>query len=130
MGIFFTLILSGLAATLSTTLTQGLMQHGVPDAAAAAVGRLPPVSILFAAFLGYNPIQTLLSGDVLHQLSPGNLATVTGHEFFPNLIAPPFHAGLADAFMFAALMCLIAAASSWTRGGRSADGGPAPGLRA
>ena len=130
MGIFFTLILSGLAATLSTTLTQGLMQHGVPDAAAAAVGRLPPVSILFAAFLGYNPIQTLLSGDVLHQLSPGNLATVTGHEFFPNLIAPPFHAGLADAFMFAALMCLIAAASSWTRGGRSADGGPAPGSRA
>jgi hypothetical protein len=97
------------------------MQHGVPAAAAAAVGGLPPVSILFAAFLGYNPIQTLLSGDVLHQLSPGNLAAVTGHEFFPNLIAPAFHAGLADAFIFAALMCGLAAAASWTRGRRFAD---------
>jgi MFS family permease len=129
MGIFFTLILSGLAASLSTTLTQGLIRYGVPAAAAATVGRLPPVSILFAAFLGYNPIQTLVSGDVLQQLSPGDLAVVTGHEFFPNLIAPAFHAGLADAFIFAALMCLIAAASSWTRGRRAVQAEPAPGSR-
>jgi hypothetical protein len=122
MGIFFTLILGGLAASLSTTLRQGLMQHGVPAAAAATVAGLPPVSILFAAFLGYNPIQTLVSGEVLHQLPPGDLAAVTGHEFFPNLIAPPFHAGLADAFIFAALTCLVAAAASWTRGKRYAHG--------
>ncbi len=116
IGIFFTLILSGFSTTLSVTLTQGLLQHGVPVATATLVGRLPPVSILFAAFLGFNPIQTLVGSDVLHRLSPGDLATVTGNRFFPNLISPPFHAGLADAFIFAALMCLIAAAASWTRG--------------
>jgi MFS family permease len=118
IGIFFTLIISGLAGTLSGTLTQGLLQYGVPAADAAAVGALPPVTILFAAFLGYNPIQTLVPENVLHHLSPANLAAVNGHEFFPHLIAGPFHAGLAEAFIFAAAMCAIAAAASWTRGRR------------
>ena len=118
IGIFFTLILNGLAGTLSGAMTQGLMQHGVPPSAAAMVGQLPPVTILFAAFLGYNPIQSLMPADVLHHLSATNLAAVSGHEFFPNLIAAPFHAGLGEAFGFAAAMCLIAAIASWTRGKR------------
>jgi MFS family permease len=118
IGIFFTLILNGLSGTLSSTLTHGLIQHGVPAAQAAEIAQLPPVTILFAAFLGYNPIQTLVSGDVLHSLSASDAQALTGHEFFPNLIASPFHAGLAEAFIFAALACLVAAAASWTRGRR------------
>jgi MFS family permease len=118
IGIFFTLIINGLAATLSNTLTHGLVQYGVPVDAAAAIGKLPPVTILFAAFLGYNPIQSLVPANVLQQLTPANLAAVSGHEFFPNLIAAPFHAGLAEAFIFAASMCLVASAASWTRGRR------------
>ncbi|EQD67354.1 major facilitator superfamily MFS_1, partial [mine drainage metagenome] len=61
IGIFFTLMIIGLSTTLSTTLVQGLVQHGVSATAARQVGALPPVSILFAAFLGYNPIRTLLA---------------------------------------------------------------------
>jgi MFS family permease len=118
IGIFFTLMINGLAATLSNTLTQGLIQHGVAASVAARIGGLPPVSILFAAFLGYNPIQTLAGPAVLGQLSEVNRQAVTGGTFFPHLIAAPFHAGLAEAFIFASLMCLIAAAASWTRGGR------------
>ncbi len=118
IGIFFTLIINGLATTLSSTLTRGLMQNGVPAFAAAQVGGLPPVSILFAAFLGYNPIATLAGPAVLRHLSAADLAEVTGQKFFPNLISAPFHAGLAYAFSFAALMCIIAAAASWTRGTR------------
>jgi len=118
IGIFFTLIIDGLAKTLSSTLTQGLTQNGVPAQAAAQIGSLPPVSILFATFLGYNPIQTLAGPAILHHLSPSNLATLTGQKFFPSLISTPFHAGLAEAFTFASLMCLIAAAASWTRGTR------------
>ena len=116
IGIFFTLILSGFSATLETTLTQGLLRHGVPIATASQVGKLPPVSILFAAFLGYNPIQTVVNGSVLQHLAPNDLAALTGIRFFPDLIAPPFHAGLGEAFIFAALMCFVAAAASWTRG--------------
>ncbi|MHB8309263.1 MAG: MFS transporter [Metallibacterium sp.] len=118
IGIFFTLMIIGLSTTLSTTLVQGLMQHGVSATAARQVGALPPVSILFAAFLGYNPIRTLVGASVLDHLSPANRTALTGHSYFSNLISQPFHAGLAEAFTFAAVVCLIAAAASWSRGRR------------
>jgi MFS family permease len=123
IGIFFTLMIRGLSGTLSTTLTQGLMAHGVPQAVAQHVGALPPVSILFAAFLGYNPIQTLVGPQVLGHLSVANRATLTGHSFFSKLISVPFHSGLTQAFIFAATVCLIAAAASWQRGARFVDDG-------
>jgi MFS family permease len=118
IGIFFTLMILGLSETLSSTLTQGLIQHGVPPTAAQQVGTLPPASILFAAFLGYNPLQTLLGPQLLQQLSATDRQYLTGHAFFPRLIAAPFHAGLVEAFIFAAIMCAIAAAASWSRGSR------------
>jgi hypothetical protein len=118
IGIFFSLIINGLSTALSRTMVAGLLQNGVPASVAAQVGALPPVSILFAAFLGYNPIRTLLGADALGRLSAADRAVVTGHGFFPRLIATPFHAGLGEAFGFAAVICLIAAAASWTRGGR------------
>ena len=121
IGIFFTLMINGLSATLSTTLTQGLMTHGVSHAVAQHVANLPPVSILFAAFLGYNPIQTLVGPQVLDHLSAADRATLTGHSFFSNLISAPFHSGLTEAFIFAAIVCLIAAATSWSRGARFVD---------
>jgi MFS family permease len=118
IGIFFTLMIIGLSTTLSTTLKQGLMQHGVSATVADHVGSLPPVSVLFAAFLGYNPVQTLLGPGVLAHLSPANRAVLIGHSFFPELITAPFRSGLAAAFTFATIACLIAAAASWWRGSR------------
>ncbi len=118
IGVFFTLMIIGLSLTLSTTLTHSLMQHGVSATVAGRVGALPPVSILFAAFLGYNPIQTLVGAGVLDHLSAANRMELTGHSFFANLISDPFHAGLIEAFIFAAVVCLVAAAASWSRGSR------------
>jgi MFS family permease len=118
IGIFFTLMIAGLSATLSTTLKQGLMQHGVAATVAAHVGALPPVSVLFAAFLGYNPIRTLLGPGVLAHVTPADRAVLIGHSFFPELIAAPFRSGLIAAFTFATIACLIAAAASWWRGSR------------
>jgi MFS family permease len=118
IGIFFTLMIIGLSTTLPTTLTQGLMAHGVSATVAARVGSLPPVSILFAAFLGYNPIQTLVGPRVLEHLSAADRMELTGHSFFSNLISAPFHSGLTAAFIFAAVVSLIAAAASWSRGSR------------
>lgn len=118
IGIFFSLMIAGLATTLSITLKQGLMQHGVSATVADHVGSLPPVSVLFAAFLGYNPIRTLLGPGVLAHLSAANRAALTGHSFFPQLISGPFRAGLIAAFTFAMAACLIAAAASWSRGSR------------
>ena len=58
IGIFFTLMILGLASSLPQTLTSGLKAHGISAATAAGVAHVPPVSVLFAAFLGYNPIET------------------------------------------------------------------------
>ncbi len=118
IGIFFTLLIVGLAATLPQTMSAGLQAHGVDPATAQRVGALPPVSILFAAFLGYNPIQSLLGPDALHALSPANQAAVTGPGFFPQLISQPFRDGLHTAFTFAIIACLVAAVASLLRGGR------------
>jgi MFS family permease len=118
IGIFFSLMIVGLSTTLSTTLQHGLMQHGVSATVADHIGSLPPVSVLFAAFLGYNPIQTLIGPGALAHLSAANRAALIGHSFFPELIAAPFRAGLTAALTFATAACLIAAAASWSRGSR------------
>ncbi|MFZ0216703.1 MAG: MFS transporter [Candidatus Dormiibacterota bacterium] len=117
IGIFFTLIILGLSASLPNTLYHGLIAQGVPKAEAIRISHLPPVSSLFAAFLGYNPMQNLL-GSVLPQLSSTQAAYLTGHAFFPNLISGPFMQGLREAFDFAMAASVLAAVASWLRGGK------------
>ncbi len=117
IGIFFTLMIIGLSATLPHTLSQGLQAHGVPLATATQISHLPPVSVLFAAFLGYDPVKELLPPHVLAHLSTQQAAALSGQSFFPHLISAPFHHGLHEAFAFAIIACLIAAAASWSRGG-------------
>jgi hypothetical protein len=95
----------------------GLQAHGVPHATAERIAHLPPVSILFAAFLGYNPIQHLLGPHAVAALSPHDKAVLVGHSFFPDLISGPFRDGLHAAFTFAIAACLVAAAASLARGG-------------
>ena len=121
IGIFFTLMIIGLATSRPSAMTSGLEAHGVPTTTATSVAHLPPVSILFAAFLGYNPIQHLLGAHALAMLTPANRSLLIGHSFFPNLIAAPFRSGLHEAFAFAIVACLVAAAASLMRGGRYYD---------
>jgi hypothetical protein len=116
IGIFFTLMIVGLSGTLPQTLASGLVAHGVPASTAAHVSQLPPVSVIFAAFLGYNPVQTLLGPGVLDHVSHANAAALQGRSFFPSLIEDPFRTGLHEAFAFAIVACLVAAAASWVRG--------------
>jgi MFS family permease len=118
MGIFFTLLIIGLASTLPHTLSSGLEAHGVAAAKAHEVGQTPPISVLFAAFLGYNPIEHLIGTHALHELPQHAQAVLTGHSFFPSLISKPFSNGLDTAFGFAIVACLIAAVASLARGGR------------
>ncbi len=118
IGIFFTLMIVGLSATLPHSLATGLRAHGVSAGVATRVSHPPPVSVLFAAFLGYNPARELIGPHVLAKLPPHDAATIRGRGFFPHLIAAPFHSGLREAFAFAIAACLVAALASWSRGGR------------
>lgn len=112
----------GLSKTLSGSLLLGLRAHGVTAATAATVAHLPPISVLFAAFLGYNPLAHLLGPHVLGALPAGVAHQLTARPYFPALISPAFRAGLHEAFTFAMLCCLVAAAASWSRGGRYIHG--------
>lgn len=113
------LMVSGLASSLPSALSGGLQAHGVPAGAAEHAASLPPVSTLFATFLGNNPIEHLLaSGGALAHLSPAQHAALTGHTFFPRLVSAPFHHGLAIVFGVAAGIALVSALASALRGGR------------
>ncbi len=118
VGIFFTLLIVGLASSLPQTLSSGLQAHGVSAAAAHRASGAPPISVLFAAFLGYNPIQHLVGAPALAALPAHAHAVLTGSAFFPRLISGPFRDGLDTAFTFAIVACLVAAAASLMRGGR------------
>jgi len=118
IGVFFTLMIVGLAAGLPHALQSGLVAHGVPAGDAQRVSMLPPVATLFASFLGYNPMQTLLGPHVLGSLPASQAHELTGRSFFPQLISGPFHSALVYAFVFAAAACLVAAVASLLRGGK------------
>jgi hypothetical protein len=118
IGIFFSIVIAGLAASLPHTLTGGLTAAGVPSAVADQIAHLPPTSALFAAFLGYNPMANLLPANVLHALPQASQANLLGHSYFPNLISPPFLLGLHGAFYLSAAMCVVAASASVLRGKR------------
>ncbi len=118
IGIFFTLLIVGLASSLPGTLSSGLEAHGVSAAAAQHAAHTPPISVLFAAFLGYNPVQHLVGASALAGLPAHAQAVLSGSSFFPHLISVPFRDGLHTAFTFAIIACLVAAAASLLRGGR------------
>jgi MFS family permease len=114
MGGFFTLMAIGLASRLPSAMSNGLTAAGVSPSAAAAASHASPVGLLFAAFLGDNPIRAL----VPHPGAGADSATIYGQHFFPTLISDPFRHGLLIAFGASVLMLLIAAAASLMRGER------------
>jgi MFS family permease len=119
IGFFFSLMIAGLAATLPRTLSSGLRAQGVPATVATHVASLPPVSTLFSALLGYNPVKSLLApSGTLAKLPPRNAAVLTGREFFPHLISGPFHHGLIIVFSAAIALSVTGAVISLLRGGQ------------
>jgi MFS family permease len=118
IGIFFTLMIIGLSGSLPASLYHGLVSHGVPSASASRISTLSPVSTLFASLLGYNPVAELLGPHMLSTLPHAQQVTLTSRQFFPSLIAGPFKSGLHAALDFAIIASVLAAATSWTRGGR------------
>jgi MFS family permease len=123
IGIFFTLMVVGLSGSLPGALHEGLTNAGISDAVASRVAHLPPVATLFAAFLGYNPVQHLVGSAALSHLTTTQAATVTGRAFFPAIISSAFRQGMHAALDAAIVASLIAAVASWTRGAHHVDDG-------
>jgi MFS family permease len=121
IGIVFTLLIAGLSSKLPTSLSGGLTKVGVPSGVAHNIAALPPVSSLFASVLGVNPIQHLLEPTgVLAKLPAASQAALTGRQFFPSLLAGPFHSGLVVVFGVSATLSVLAGLASLLRGKRQA----------
>ena len=127
IGVFFTLMIIGLAISLPHSMETGLVSQGLSQEVANQVANLPPVASLFAAFLGYNPMGELIPADALHALTATQQAAITGKEFFPSLLAGPFMVGIKIAFSISMVLYLLAAIASWF-GKPSDDPEPMPGL--
>jgi MFS family permease len=117
IGVFFSLMIAGLATTLPRTLSAGLRHQGVASGVARHVATLPPVASLFAAILGVNPIKHLLApSGALQHVSAAQQSRLVGRTFFPQLISGPFHHGLVVVFAVAAGLSVLAAIASGLRG--------------
>jgi MFS family permease len=122
IGVFFTVITLGLASRLPGALEHGLTGQGMPAAQAHTIAHLPPIGTLFAAFLGYNPIQQLIGSASAAHVSAAHYQFLTGRSFFPKLITGPFGHGLHLAFLMAAVVSLIGAICSALRGSDTVEG--------
>ncbi len=118
LAVFFSIVTLGLASALPPTLSAGLIHAGLPAAPANAISHLPPIAALFGAFLGYNPMKTLIPGQVLNLLPASSQSLILGKTFFPNLISGPFMVGLQGVFYLSAGLCLLSAIASLFRGKR------------
>lgn len=121
IGVFFSIITAGLAVALPSTLSSGLIKQHISAVIADKIAHLPPTSALFAAFLGYNPMATLVPANVRAALPQSNQAALLGHSFFPNLISPPFMQSIHNVFYLSVAMCLVAALASLLRGNQQAS---------
>jgi hypothetical protein len=118
IGVFFSLMILGLSSSLPASMSSGLQANGVAPATAEHIAHLPPVGSLFAAFLGYNPMEKLLGSQAAAGVNDAQWKTITGKAFFPHLIANPFMHGLRIALTASLIMSLIAAWASWMRGAK------------
>jgi EmrB/QacA subfamily drug resistance transporter len=128
-AIFFTIIIVSLTASLPGALSGAVTSAGAPAALAQALSATPASAALFASFLGYNPVATILQSFPASSLNAVPKATIdflTGSSFFPNAISSPFMAALREAFIIGAAMCVIAAVCSALRGKKYVNDQPKP----
>ena len=120
-SILFTTVLLTLSGSLPGYLATAAAAAGAPQLGTSVFRQIAPTSALFAAFLGYNPMQTILNSlpaSLTSTLSAGVVATLTGKSWFPNAFAPAFMSSLRVAIYINAALAYTAALASVVRGKR------------
>ncbi len=123
MGLFFSMVIGSLASGLPKAMIGGLSRFSLPHSMVVGMAHLPPLTILFAALLGYNPLKTILGSSargkaILAHLPKAQASRLMSPKFFPHLISHPFMDALRVVFLFAAAMSLLSSILSVFRGER------------
>jgi EmrB/QacA subfamily drug resistance transporter len=118
LALFFIIIIDALSSSLPHALSDALTSAGAPSQLTSIVSSLPPTGELFSAFLGYNPIKTLLLiyPALSSSLPPATYALLTSKHWFPSVIASPFMSALREAFFVSAVLSAVAGVASLLRG--------------
>ncbi|MDG7014295.1 MAG: MFS transporter [Nitrososphaerota archaeon] len=123
LALFFSIVISALANNLPAALVSAFKSAGVPQLG-AVFANISPTGALFAAFLGYNPVGSIITqlqnmpqtAQLVASIPQQTMNLITGNIFFPNAIAPPFMTALALAFYVGLGLSMAAAVSSLLRG--------------
>jgi hypothetical protein len=132
-AIFFTIIIVSLSGSLPAALSAAVTTAGAPAQLAQIFSATPASGALFGAFLGYNPVATILHtlpASLVSSIPTATINYLTGSTFFPNAISAPFMTALREAFIIGAIMCVVAAVCSALRGGKYVYGQPKPAEKA
>ncbi len=117
---FFAVIVLSLSQGLPAAFASSLTQAGAPQLIHYFTA-LSPTQSLFSAFLGYNPVTSILAQlppSVAASLSSQTVSTLTGLHWFPSAIAKSFMSSLHGAFYVSAALSGVAAVASLLRGKR------------
>ena len=128
-AVFFTIIIVSLSGSLPGALSAAVTSAGAPPQLAQIFSATPASAALFASFLGYNPVATILHTlprSLVSTVPKATISYLTGSTFFPNAISSPFMTALREAFIIGAIMCVVAAICSALRGGKYVYEGKKP----
>ena len=120
MAIFFTIVVVGLTQRLPDALTTSLVNIGVSQLT-PIISNIPPTAALFSAFLGFNPINNILTAlpaPLIAFIPHSIFNTLTSTTWFPATLANAFIPSLHISFYIGAVFCIIAALLSVLRGGK------------
>jgi MFS family permease len=118
MAIFFTIVIVGITQRFPDAMASSLAGIGAAQLT-PILSNIPPTGALFSAFLGYNPVETILSSVpsvVVSQIPPATLTTLTGTTWFPSTLSEAFMPSLQISFYIGAVFCGLSALLSALRG--------------
>ncbi len=120
MAIFFTIVILGLTQRLPGTITSSLNHIGANNLV-PLMSNLPPTAGLFSAFLGFNPVSSILNAlpaPIVAFIPHSTFNTLIGTTWFPSTLATAFMPALQTSFYIGAFLCIIATIFSVLRGKR------------
>lgn len=123
MAIFFTILIVGITQRFPDAMASSLASIGASQLA-PVFSNIPPTGALFAAFLGYNPVDALLTAlppQMVAQIPSTTISTLNGTTWFPTTFANAFLPSLKTSFLFGALLSVVAAILSAMRGETKTD---------
>ena len=120
MGIFFTIVIVGITQRFPEAMASSLASIGAVHLT-PILSKIPPTAALFSAFLGYNPVESILAAlppSITAIIPVSTLNILTGTTWFPSTLANAFLPSLATSFYIGAVISAIAAVLSALRGGK------------